>query len=471
MRRLVLLLSAVSFGAACSLITPLDELAPIHGADGGGADGPVADSSSDAGVDAPTTDAGDASAPTGALALAVGGQYTDYVGGFGQHACVIAAKDHSVYCWGANEHGQLGNGQDGAGTTSADLSKAGRVDQDSTLSPFTGVDQISLGAWHSCARRGTDVYCWGQRQSGAIGDGPYGFSAVDAFRPTHVPGVGATSVGAGGGHTCVVDLSGAVRCWGYNGYGQLGHPPGPPDTMVTIFFDTSGTPYCNGTPTLASFNATAVDVSSGVLDTCVLVGDSFVQCWGDNALGELASSSTGAATSTPNKVQRLALSGTAYLGSVTQLSSHGKHGCGLLKDGTVWCWGQNNGGQVGGAPNPSAYAIPVASVPDGGASAVSTGDGNTCAVTPSGNVWCWGFDSMGQLGDGNTASSSTAQEVKGPGGVGVLAGVSRVAVGFSFACALKTDGTVWCWGDNQHGELGNGTTTASPYPVQVQGIP
>ena len=110
-------------------------------------------------------------------------------------------------------------------------------------------------------------------------------------------------------------------------------------------------------------------------------------------------------------------------------------------------------------------------MPDAGASTVSTGDGNTCAVTPSGNVWCWGFDSMGQLGDGNTASSSTAQEVKGPGGAGVLAGVSKVAVGFSFACALKTDGTVWCWGGNQHCELGNGTTTASPYPVQVQGIP
>ncbi len=475
MRRAFVLGLLSSVVAACSLLTSLEGLAPRSPVDAGAdttSDVAVPDTSVDA-IAVDSADAADAFVPTGAVALSAGGQFTKYVGGSGQHVCVIAAKDGAVYCWGANEHGQLGNGATGAGNKTKDLRIATRVDMDSTQQPLVGVDQVSVGSWHSCARKGADVYCWGQAQSGAIGDGTFGMSAPDVTRPTHVGGLGAKLLAAGGAHTCVVDLSGAVRCWGYNSIGQLGHATntGGDQYALSLFFDPSGA-YVNTAPTPAAFNAIATDLSLGSVDTCALAGTTNVYCWGDNSQGQLGTGGTNP-VSGPNEVQKNSFAGTAYLGSVTQFSSRASHACAVLQDNSVWCWGQNNGGQAGfdTASLTINYAFPDKSLPNAGAASVGTNDGNSCAVTPTGEVWCWGFDDQGQLGDGTTTTTSTAVQVLGPNGKGVLTNVARVALGYTFACALKTDHTVWCWGNNDHGQLGDGTTLSNPYPVQVKGIP
>ncbi|CAN5482903.1 hypothetical protein BH09MYX1_BH09MYX1_36310 [soil metagenome] len=105
------------------------------------------------------------------------------------------------------------------------------------------------------------------------------------------------------------------------------------------------------------------------------------------------------------------------------------------------------------------------------ASQVAAGDHASCAVTTAGEVQCWGDDTFGQLGDGAQSATPAPVFVKGPGGTGKLSNVKKVAVAYGYACALTNDKNVFCWGHNDHGQLGDGTLVDRPYPVRVLGIP
>src|SRR6266704_1357663 len=171
------------------------------------------------------------------------------------------------------------------------------------------------------------------------------------------------------------------------------------------------------------------------------------------------------------------------------VSAGGGNSCALMGDQTVWCWGQNTSGQLGdGTIKDAMVPVQVTGLPpaldvapghdhtcaidttsvDSTAPVqagtfqglqVSAGDGFSCAVTAVHTARCWGDNNFGELGDGTTNDSSTPKLVKG------LTGVVSVAAGYFHACALLSTGRVWCWGDNGNGELGNGTTTASDVPV------
>jgi alpha-tubulin suppressor-like RCC1 family protein len=105
------------------------------------------------------------------------------------------------------------------------------------------------------------------------------------------------------------------------------------------------------------------------------------------------------------------------------------------------------------------------------AKALGAADRVTCVARVDGTASCWGKNDAGQLGDGTNTDAFVPVQVKGPGGVGVLTGVVDVAPGVRHVCALRDDATVWCWGNNDRGQLGDGTTTSSPYPVKVVGLP
>ena len=143
-------------------------------------------------------------------------------------------------------------------------------------------------------------------------------------------------------------------------------------------------------------------------------------------------------------------------------------------EGYVWCWGLNDKGQLGDNTTTDRWT-PVQVKGAGGsgvlADVVSLGSGAkfNCAATVSGAVWCWGDNSDGQLGDNTKTERTVPVQVKGPGGSGTLSGVVDVAAGETFACGVKSDGTVWCWGRNDKGQLGNNTTSDSLTPVQVKG--
>lgn len=156
---------------------------------------------------------------------------------------------------------------------------------------------------------------------------------------------------------------------------------------------------------------------------------------------------------------------TARAAVATQIATSWNHVCAIDAGGGVWCWGFNLRGQLGnGTTTDSTLPVAVTGLASGVA-AVSAGVNETCAVTTSGGVKCWGWNGQGQLGDGTTVDSSTPVDV-----VGLASGVARVAVGSSHACALTVAGAVKCWGAAGRGQLGNGTNTASSTPVDVIGL-
>ena len=164
--------------------------------------------------------------------------------------------------------------------------------------------------------------------------------------------------------------------------------------------------------------------------------------------------------------------GVGFLTGVTAIATSYAHTLALKGDGTVLAWGVNAQGQLGDATT-TGRTTPVQVVGPGGSgvltgvSAIATGALHSVALLNDGTVWAWGYNNSGQLGDGTTTNRSTPVQVKGPGGAGYLMGVTAIATGDSHSVALLNDGTVWAWGENFYGSLGDGSTTKSAAPVQV----
>ncbi len=149
------------------------------------------------------------------------------------------------------------------------------------------------------------------------------------------------------------------------------------------------------------------------------------------------------------------------LSGIIQITAGGSHTCALTAAGEVYCWGSNRSGEagIGGYGDLPAPVMPVNGL--SGVSAITAGDSHTCALLTSGTVWCWGANWYGQLGDGTTTNRLTPVPVSG------LSGVSAIAAGYGHTCALLTSGTVWCWGNNGYGQLGDGTLDYRTLPDQV----
>jgi alpha-tubulin suppressor-like RCC1 family protein len=426
--------------------------------------------SSDAPVEA-DADAG----PLVTRALATGsGEHPDLLVGNGGHTCVIAGPSLSLYCWGANDHGQIGNGKTGAATFAEDVTTATKIALDETGLPFEGLEEISLAGWHSCARKGDVAFCWGQRFTGAQAEPPEGAN-LDRTTPRAIGNFDVTRIGAGGPHTCALKTNGKIACFGHSTFNELGRPnAADPPCTAPIFYDYNVNPahQCVGTLVEVMFGALpkTTSIVSGEVHSCALA-DGKVHCWGSSINGELGR--PGAAPAELNA--QLVVTDPALLTpltGVTAVASDGaKHTCALRPNGAV-CWGLNDVGQLGLDPALSptlGYAgAPVAGT--AGALAIGVAERVSCAVKSDATVACWGAD-LAALGDGGVGSSFVPVVVKGPLGVGVLGNVAAVAPGVNHACALKKDGTVWCWGKNDRGQLGNGTTADSAYPVQVTGLP
>ena len=252
---------------------------------------------------------------------------------------------------------------------------------------------------------------------------------------------GATAVRIGGWHVCALTSEGGVKCWGYNGYGQLG----------------------NGTRTDSHQPGAVTGLASGVSSiavgnhhTCAALSAGGVKCWGLNDHGQLGDGTSWNA-STPQNVRTLTSGGLA-------LSAGYSHTCALTGAGGVTCWGYNAKGQVGdGSTTDRSTPVDVTGL-TAGVRRVAAGYFDTCAVTnvPGGVVNCWGDNSWGQLGDGTTTNSSTPVAV-----TALTALMTAVGTAGSFACAITNTGALKCWGDNSSGQLGDGTTTNRPAPVDV----
>jgi alpha-tubulin suppressor-like RCC1 family protein len=168
-------------------------------------------------------------------------------------------------------------------------------------------------------------------------------------------------------------------------------------------------------------------------------------------------------------VQVVDAAGTGTLTSVQAIAAGAFHTCAALSDGSAWCWGQNDYGQLGDGTNNQSYTpVQVADATGVGTIAnvqsIATGAYHTCAALSDGSAWCWGQNTQAQLGDGSNNSSNTPVQVLGAGGMGTLTDVVEIAAGWWRTCALLTGNTLWCWGQ---GPLGDGTTGSISHPVQV----
>jgi alpha-tubulin suppressor-like RCC1 family protein len=306
---------------------------------------------------------------------------------------------------------------------------------------------VSTGTSHSCAvTTAHGVKCWGYNGWGQLGNG----TTVDSAIPLDVvelgAGSGAIAVSAGESHTCAVTSAGAVWCWGYNGSGELGNGT---SASSNVPVQVSGLDAGSG----------AVAVSAGADHVCARTSAGVVWCWGYNYSGQL-----GDGTTTDSNVP-VQVTGLIAASGAATISAGDYHSCAVTSTGVVKCWGDNRSGELGDGSTASS-SVPVGVVGLTGAQAVAAGGGYTCAVAPASGARCWGSNGYGQLGDGSITSSPVPVGV-----VGLGAGVSGVSAGsWRHSCAVTSGGVAQCWGSSIYGQLGDGGTTSSSVPVGVVGL-
>jgi alpha-tubulin suppressor-like RCC1 family protein len=298
---------------------------------------------------------------------------------------------------------------------------------------------IAGGAHHTCALSSAGaVRCWGENAHGELGNG----TSINSRTPVAVSGLssGFVAIAAGNGYACALSSAGAVQCWGDNQFGQLGN-----GTSHTI----------ERSPVAVSrLSGKVVAIAAGAFHTCALSSAGAVQCWGENSHGELGNG-TSLNSSTP-----VAVAGVSS-GFVAIAAGRG-HACALGNTGAIQCWGDNQFGQLGNGTNDNSRTPVAVARLSGKVVAIAAGDFYTCVLSSAGAVQCWGENSHGQLGNGMHNNSSTPVAVSGLSG-----GFVAIAAGTGHTCALGTTGAMQCWGDNEFGQLGNGTNNSSRTPVAV----
>jgi alpha-tubulin suppressor-like RCC1 family protein len=338
------------------------------------------------------------------------------------HTCAVRT-DGTVWCWGSNDRGQLGDG------TTVDRTRPVRVRN------LTKAVQVVAGYAHTCALRSNGtVWCWGGNSAGDLGDGTY----TDRATPVRVSNLnGAVAVSGGSHHTCATRFSGTLWCWGWNVGGVLG----------------DGTTVWRTTPVRVKGLTGVVQASTdGNAHTCALVSGGTVQCWGYNVSGQVGDGTT------TDRYLPVAVQGLP--GPVTQVETGLLFSCARRADGSVWCWGQNDFGALGDGSTVDRLVATESLMTN--AVSVDGGAAHTCARTKANRVKCWGQNASGQLGNGTTTLSRTA-----PVAVVALTGVHGITLGEYHSCAVLRDGTMRCWGANDDGRLGNGTTVDSAFPTPV----
>jgi alpha-tubulin suppressor-like RCC1 family protein len=447
--------------------------------------------------------------------------------------CAVASG--AAYCWGDNSYGQLGIGSTTASSAPAAVN---------TNTMSGAVTEISSGAYVTCAIAAANAYCWGQGANSQLGNG----STANATRPVLVTGTTTgrtlTKISAGAAFSCATGYT-AASCWGWGSSGQIGDgntltrsvpvdvdleaqtcPTGSvlegsgcslkedtnyylrlgysvgtwtapnsawvkgttltrpaikpgldsrTSTSISLNWDSAVEPRdsypeyvlqrslsaSGANPvTVGVYRVTSADdrvgvapsqtwsaVSAGYTHTCGIV-DAKLYCWGDNNYGQLGQGDT-TARNAPTLVS--ALDGM----SVTEVSA-GYYATCAIADGTVYCWGYNNYGQLGDGSNTNRSS-PTPVVGSGyTAVKISTDYYHTCGVISDGSAWCWGYDNYYQLGDNNRTNSNVPVPVQA-GDIGGTP-ITDITVGYYHTCAIA-GGAAYCWGRSNYGQAGMGTST------------
>jgi alpha-tubulin suppressor-like RCC1 family protein len=375
--------------------------------------------------------------------------------GGAEHSCILTSG--TLYCWGDNGFGQLGN------SATIDTYNPVQVIDDSTSLGIVGASSIALGAYHSCTIADGVPKCWGKNLDAQLGDGTTTDSSVAINVDTSTGTLNNAkfqTITAGNSHTCGI-ANGKTYCWGLFTDGQLGdgayHNQQVPDPSYIV----------------DQFSSGSLNVSGGGQHSCG-INSNGIYCWGDNTYGQVGSDPVSVGTSVPAPLS-VATSTVQFNSVLSSVSLGYSHACAVVGGG-VKCWGRNNLGQIGNnAATTDNILTPTAVVDSGGTSLsdvqfVASGLYHSCALT-NGTTRCWGDNTYGQLGEtagGSFKYARSAITITVP--PATTEGISKIALGNYHTCALRA-GSVWCWGNNTYGQLGNNSTTDSSDPVQVQESP
>ena len=438
----------------------------------------------------------------------------------GANTCALTSAG-AVRCWGINTFGQLGDGStvtrsapvapavDIGHVVALDASNrgvmaftddgklwqwgmAGIFSGNATPAQYTGfrgkASEISLSSTHFCALIKGEPFCYGNNFQGALGDGTTNLPEA----PVRVIGLDepVEHISTGANYTCAVLQSGYIKCWGANWTGNLGN--GKTEASLTPVFVRglsgravdvevndwfacalleSGGVECWGGMQTNQTHAAPVDglrvpadfLSVGRTSACA-VSTGAVQCWGENAFGQLGLPASQAVWHAVD---------VALPGKAVDVAVGEEHGCATLDDGAIHCWGSDRRGQLGRGTQVER-AVPVAVAQPLAATQVAVGGSNrsaesfTCAIygTERG-LRCWGASRSGALGLGEETRSAALPTVV----PGLESGVAQVATGSAHACAITDDGATYCWGAGERGQLGTGRydMASSPQRVTIPG--
>ena len=360
-----------------------------------------------------------------------------------QHAIVLDNMG-KLYSWGNNDYSQLGTGNTISSIVPL-LINTGAIANNIIIS-------ISSIESHTIAIDKTGkLYAWGWNGFGQLGNGNTNDSSVSL----HI-NIGAikdkiiVTAASGGMHTVALDNMGNLYAWGRDAEGQLG----------------DGTTTASWVPMLINTGAIAgkiiIGVSCGYFHTTVLDNMGNLYAWGYNWSGQSGNGTTGQTTILPVLINTGAIAGKIIIG----VSCGDYHTIAIDNTGKLYAWGSNESGQLGDGTITASW-VPV--LINTGAIAgrtiigISGGYGYSSAIDNMGNLYTWGLNDNGQLGDGTTTNSSVPVLIN----TGAIAGrfIVSVSCGFYYTIALDNMGKLYTWGLNDNGQLGNGTTTNSLIPI------
>jgi alpha-tubulin suppressor-like RCC1 family protein len=393
--------------------------------------------------------------------------------------CALLDNDR-IKCWGYNFYGQLGqNDKMDRGRSASHMGDNLREIGALAGTPLTA-STIAVGRISTCALlTGGEVKCWGRNDNGTLGredttdwgdaTGEINNSSVN-FKPAKLgAGRAAVSIDSDGHTACAVLDNGQLKCWGFNGFGQLGagnltNRGGAPNQMGDFLPAVS----------LGARNAVK-SVAIGAEFACAMLDNGNIKCWGKNDRGQLGLGGPGTRGDEANEMGDLLPLVQLGARSTKHLGTGDHHACAVLADGQLKCWGHNGGGQLGvgdlnnrgSGPNQMGAQLSFVDVGAGRAvKATAGGDWHTCALLEDGRVKCWGANASGQLGVGDTNARGDSSGEMGDylpavdlGSVGgVPLGARALSAGAGFTCALLSTNQIKCWGDNNNGRLGLGAT-------------
>lgn len=350
---------------------------------------------------------------------------------YSSYACALL-KNGRLKCWGNNSSGQLGDG-----------TLQSRSMPQNVLALDEIVTAISTGMDHACALLITGgVKCWGSNYYGQLGQKNISLSAL----PIEVTGLkeGVKAIAVGGGHNCALLQSGQIKCWGSNYYGQLGNG--------TISKHVSDPVVVGGVA------GEVKSLISGSDHTCIVLKNGQMQCWGLNDLRQagiaLNSSGSPYGLLTPTLVQHLP-------GKVMFAKAGVAHSCAVIEDGSVYCWGTNYYGQLGigkinqtlGSPKPVALPYAVTDL--------ALGSNHTCALLADKTVWCWGDNDNGQASENLNPSHASAT---------LPSAAKSIASSELHTCVIVQQDDVYCWLESR-GYASNDEINNADYATKISALP